>query len=243
MDQTPSSSNLHNQAIDASLDCNWAEAVELNKVIIQSDPENTDALNRLAKAYMELGEFDLAKDFYSESLKFDPYNPIASKNLKLIKSFKSNGDGLFLSGHNKISATLFLQEPGKTKIVNLLKVAEPQKLSKAFCGMQVEIVTKNKKITITDSNGNYLGILPDDVSHNLLRLIKGGNRYDVFVKSIKINGLSILIRETFRSKKFRNQPSFLDSLGKDHKTEIISHLDKRDVDAEDITDDTEEPQI
>ena len=87
----PSSSNttiLYQQAIDAALDSQWEEALKLNKKIIKLEPQNVDALNRQAKAYMELGKPTLAKKYYTEVLKIDPYNPIAQKNLKMMKSIK-----------------------------------------------------------------------------------------------------------------------------------------------------------
>lgn len=216
MDNSSSASNLHQQAIDAALDTRWEEALKINKQILKLDPENIDALNRQARAYMEIGNPNVAKKYYSKVLKFDPYNPIALKNLKIMKSCKPkrnvalfNGQGLASYGTSRLSASLFLQEPGKTKIVNLLKVAEPQKLSHAFCGMKVTMVIKNRKITIVDLDGNYLGVLPDDISHHLMRLFKGGNKYELFITSVRVNSLSIIIKETFRSKRFKNQPSFL----------------------------------
>lgn len=230
MDPTPQQGlNLARLAIEAALNSNWHEALKLNKKILKVEPQNIDALSRLARANMELGKRNLAKKFYSEVLKYDPYNPIALKNLKIIKSFKTNGQNPNLNGQSKLSPTLFLQEPGKTKVVNLLHVAEPQKLSQAFCGMEVRVVIKNRKITITDALGKYLGVLPDDISYHLLRLIKGGNKYQLFIKSIRVNGLAVLIKETFRSKRFKNQASFLDNseavVTTDH---IISRNDSGD---------------
>lgn len=240
---SPQSSNLNTAAIDAALESNWDEALKLNKQIIKLDPQNIDALNRQARAYMELGKCNLAKKYYSEVLKIDPYNPIAQKNLKIVKAFKSKGLLPVSNGINKLSASLFLQEPGKTKIVGLLNVAEPQKLSQAFCGMKVEMIIKNRKITITDSRDNYLGVLPDDISFRLLKFLKGGNKYELFIKSIKINGLSVLIKETHRSKKFKNQPSFLENSDATLKlTEIFTSLDPRDQ-AEEEADESEEAQI
>ncbi|OGE64633.1 hypothetical protein A3J13_01610, partial [Candidatus Daviesbacteria bacterium RIFCSPLOWO2_02_FULL_36_8] len=206
------------------------------------DPQNVDALNRQARVHMEMGKFNLAKKYYSEALKIDPYNPIAIKNLKILKSFKGNGDsGLIHNGISKLSASLFLQEPGKTKIVNLLKVAEPQKLSKAFCGMKVNMIIKNRKITITDEFDNYLGVMPDDINYHLLKLLKGGNKYDLFIKAIKVNGLAVLIKETYRSKKFKNQPSFLENSTATLATEILTNLDQNESDDE--TDENEEEQV
>ncbi len=230
MDPSTESQNLTQLAIDAALDCRWEDALKLNKEIIKLDPQNVDALNRQARVYMEMGKSNLAKKYYGEAVKIDPYNPIALKNLKIIKSFKSNGQQTVvmpISGGLRLSASLFLQEPGKTKIVNLLKVAEPQKLSKAYCGMQVVMVIKNRKITIVDTNSNYLGVLPDDISHHLLRLLKGGNKYELFLKSIRVNSLSVLIKETYRSKRFKNQPSFLENSDATLTTDIFTSLDSQ----------------
>lgn len=240
MDNASQSSNLHSQAIDAALTQQWEQALKINKKIIKVDPQNIDALNRLAKAYIEIGKSNLAKKFYSQVLKIDPYNPIAQKNLKIMKSFKSNGQSFPIRPEadlipcikTRLSASLFLQEPGKTKVVNLLKVAEPQKLSHTFCGMQVKMIIKNRKITIVDTGENYLGVLPDDINHHLLRLLKGGNRYEAFIKSITVNSLSIIIKETFRSKRFKNQPSFLELSESSAATNLFTALDKASLDEE-----------
>ncbi len=236
MDENPESQSLSKLAIDAALDCRWNDALKFNKQILKLDPQNIDALNRQARVFMELGRGNLAKKNYLEVLKIDPYNPIALKNLKIIKSFKSKGVSNLSAenGYNKLSPSfkvqpsLFLQEPGKTKVVSLLKVAEPQKLSKAFCGMQVFMIFKNRKTAVVDGDKNYLGVLPDDISHHLLRLSRGGNKYELFIKSIKVNGLSVLVKETHRSKRFKNQPSFLESYSGKLTTEIFTTLDNQD---------------
>ena len=219
---------ISQQAIEAALDARWNEAIKLNTQIIKVDPKNIDALNRQARAYLEMGKFNLAQKYYSQVLLIDAYNPIAQKNLKIIKTCKKNGKGLKPNSNNtphiRISPSFFLHEPGKTKIVNLLKVAEPQKLSRTFSGMAVNLVVKNKRLAVLDSEGGYLGVLPDDLSHQLLRLINGGNKYLVFVKSVKVNGLAVLIREIVRSKKFKNQPTFLDTSNTPTVSDIIAPI-------------------
>lgn len=229
MDDSPLTSILYQQAIDAALNSKWEEALKINRKIIKLDPQNVDALNRQAKAYMELGKPKLAKKFYSEVLKIDPYNPIALKNLKMMKAYKCDGQNHTALSHSKLSPYLFLQEPGKTKVVSLLKVAEPQKLSQAFCGMKVEMVVKNRKITIVDSSGSYLGVLPDDINYQLLKLHKGGNKYDLFIKSVRVNTLSIIIKEIFRSKKFKNQPSFLEYSDQNGTSNILTSYDRANL--------------
>ena len=218
-----SSFNLSREAIDAALSSDWEKAIKLNTKLIKETSEDVDALNRLAHAYFELCNYKLAKKYYSLALDIDSYNPIAIKNLKILQSFKKINGQKPINGnhHAKISPSLFLQEPGKTKVVALLKVAEPQKISKAYCGMCVTLISKNRGITVTDENGSYLGVLPDDTAHRLIRLIKGGNRYLAFIKSIKVNGMSILIREVYRSPRFKNQPSFLEYYKGSSSPEII----------------------
>lgn len=230
----PSTTSLHHQAIEAALNSRWDEALKLNKVIIKDDPQNIDALNRLARANFEIGRLNQAQKYYSLALKFDPYNPIAIKNLRIIKAFKKNGvtspkannHQSSYNGHaSQILSSIFLQEPGRTKIVSLIKVAEPQKISRTYCGMPVDMIVKSRKLTVLNKEGIYLGVIPDDISFHLLKLIKGKNRYEVYIKAVKFNGLTVLIREVFRSKRFRNQPSFLEHQTLKTSSDLIHSLE------------------
>lgn len=212
-----SAAALSQLAISAALSANWEEATKLNQQIIEGDPKNVEALNRLGRAHFELCDITAAKKFFDLALESDPYNQIAAKFLKRIETFSKKG--LKQQTHNgaapcqmPVSSDLFIEEPGKTKLVNLLKVAEPQKLSLLSSGRMVNLLIKNRGITVTDQYNDYLGVLPDDLSHHLIRLIKGGNKYQALIKTIKPNGVTILIREAYRSVRFKNQPSFLDNL-------------------------------
>lgn len=233
--------NLPQQAIKAALNGNFESAVKLNKDILKDEPLNIDALNRLAKAYLELGKLNMARKFYGKVLKIDSYNPIASKNIKIIKAISGNESQIIGTHTFQVSSTMFLQEPGKTKVINLLKVAEPQKLSQTYCGMPVQMLVKNRRVTIMDCGGGYLGVLPDDVCHNLIRFIKGGNKYDIFIKSVKVNSLAVLVKETFRSRRFKNQPSFLETSTFEPR-DIIHSIPDLDEDSED-KEETEEESI
>lgn len=207
---------LHQQAISAALSSDWKLSVKLNQEILKEVPESVDALNRLARSYFELGDLKLSKRYYTQALKIDPYNNIAAKFLKRIEACsKTAFKGRLLPSLDNpcihICSNQFIEEPGKTRLVTLLKLAEPHKLSLLSAGTLVKLILKNRGIGVTDIQGEYLGILPDDISHRLAKLIKGGNRYQAFIKSIKLNSLTILIREEFRAARFKNQPSFLDT--------------------------------
>ena len=69
------------QAIALALQGQWREAVEVNKSLTESFPNDVDAYNRLGRAYMELGEYSQAREAYSRAIELDPYNTIARKNL------------------------------------------------------------------------------------------------------------------------------------------------------------------
>ena len=200
---------LQKLAIDAAINCRWQEALDLNLEIHTTEPENVECMNRIAKAHFELGQFNEAKKYYQDVLKIDPYNTIAEKNLKRVSTIKKSGQGMLNSG-SIIHPSMFIEEPGMTKSVTLVKAAEPQKLLTLSPGQIVTITLKKNGIVINDQNNQYLGALPDDIAHHLLRLIDGGNQYQALIKNVKANSLIVLIRETFRSKKFRNQASFLD---------------------------------
>jgi tetratricopeptide (TPR) repeat protein len=234
------STNLHQQAIQAALSANWEQAVTLNQQILDVEPNNIDALNRAGRAYFELGNYSESKKHYHKALKCDPYNQIASKFLKRIEAFDKKGATTprKASGAYLMNADLFIEEPGKTKLVQLLKVAEPQKLSVLSPGTQVQLNPKARGITVTDEDGEYLGVVPDDLSHQLLKLIHGGNKYQAFIKTIKTNGLSVLIREMHRSARFKNQPSFLDNLNAvTYSSDHITLMDDGDVIEDDGEDD------
>ncbi|MFH0937624.1 MAG: tetratricopeptide repeat protein [Candidatus Daviesbacteria bacterium] len=246
MDDDPTA--LAQQAITAALSANWEEALKLNQQIIDQNPNNIEALNRIARAYFELGNTTKAKQSFSLALEKDPYNQIASKFIKRIDAVRKKGSKKSKESHEKpiptplIDSGIFLEEPGVTKLVSLLKVAEPQRLSLLSPGMAVNLVNKNRSISVTDQNDDYLGVLPDDLSHHLLRLTHGGNKYQAFIKTVKTNGLSILIREIHRSTRFRNQSSFLDTLNT-NLTYASSHIMmQQDMDEEIPTETDEEEE-
>lgn len=224
------------QAIDAALHQDWKRAIKLNASILTDNPSNLDAQNRLAYALLMNGQMKKAKETFSKVLSLDPYNQIASKNLKKISSLKKCPHGA--SENALLSPLLFLEEPGKTKVIECINPANCETLTSLTCGQQLLLIPKKYTIEVLDNNNVYVGALPDDIAFRLLKLIKGGNEYSVCVKGVAKNCISVFIRETKRGRKMKNQPSFISStnyipyregdMHEDRKPKIISEEDEQE---------------
>ena len=193
-----------NQAIQAALQGRWEEAVEYNLNVLETSPQDIDALNRLAKAYKEVGKLSLAKKIYQQVLALDRYNTIAQKNLDKLASTKTPSSSL----NHTVTSSAFLEEPGKTKTVKLTKIADTQILNNLTSAQPVNLVVKIHTIIVTTTDHTYLGTLPDDLTHRLIRFIKAGNKYTAIVRTAQTGNLTILIRELSRSKRLLHTPSF-----------------------------------
>jgi tetratricopeptide (TPR) repeat protein len=199
------------RAIEAALAGNWAKAIEINLSLLKENRRNVEALNRLAKAYRQINDLAAACKTYRKVICIERYNPIANKALERLKAVAKTE----IRGKNKGNPleNFFLKEPGKTKTVHLINLAGAELLCQLDSAEGLKMVPKKHSIVITRENGDYLGALPDDLSHRLLILLKGGNRYAACVKAVERQGLEIFVRETFRSRKFKNQPSFVHPSG------------------------------
>lgn len=207
---SPAVPGLDNEAIEKALHQDWKEAIRINVEIIKADENNIDALNRLAFAYFKTGDVAHAKRAYQKVLKLDGYNQIAIKNLKKLTSAKRKDGQPEVTG--KLSPLMFLEEPGKTKIVPLVNIAPERTLAALSTGQEVFLKEKRHAVEVRDAQNVYLGALPDDLSFKLTKFIAGGNKYHVVIKSMGKNQLIVFIRELSRSKRFASQPSFVSTI-------------------------------
>lgn len=197
--------DLQEQAIRQALNANWQAALDLNLQILKKDPEDIDALCRLARAYAELNKKQLALKTYRKVIRLDRFNTIAKKNLA---RFSTKTAGTKKKKLSQIDPCLFLEEPGKTKVVALVKLGSPEIILDLNAGDQIKLILKKRSISVYDKSSRFLGKLPDDLSSRLIKLIKSGNKYQAVVKSVSKKSLSIFIKETERSIKNSDIPSF-----------------------------------
>lgn len=197
--------NLVDQAISAALKCNWEEAIKINEQIVNEDPENTDALNRLARAHYENGNVKKAKEISKKVLSIEPSNKIAEKALD---KYKNNKGGTTSEGNHNINMSDFIEDTGTTKQTTLLNLCSDEIISSLDSGDEVLLSTHSHRVTVTTLKNRYLGKVPDDLSAKLRSLTKNGYKYRVLVKSVDKQSLKILIKEIKRGKGFENVKSF-----------------------------------
>jgi tetratricopeptide (TPR) repeat protein len=194
------------KAIDLALAGNWKEAVAANLGILSQNSEDVEAMNRLARAYGELGKISEAREVTKKVLKIDPFNTIALKCLEKLKTSKN----LKTQPSNCTAPDSFLEEPGKTKLVTLLNLGDGKVISNLSPGEKVTLSPHSHKVSVNTPDGKYIGRLPDDLALRLRNLIKAGNKYQVLIKSVdpKEKEVNVFMREVERGAKVLNIPSF-----------------------------------
>ena len=196
--------DLAQKAINEAISGNWEEALKINLEVLKSNKKDVDALNRLSRAYAELGDIPKAKIISNKVLKIDSLNKIALRCCDKYKDLKK-GD---TTRSQVTSGSAFIEEPGKTKIVPLLHVGGEKILAKLDAGDEVRLNPHGHRLSVVTIDGKYIGRLPDDIGAKLKKLIKMGNEYQILIKSTKTNEINVFIRETKSSPKVGDIPSF-----------------------------------
>jgi len=195
---SPVMSTRSDEAIRAALHGDWHRAVELNKEILAEKQDDVDALNRLAYAYTKQSNFEVAHDTYLAVLSIDTYNPIAKKNLGKIKQLASRPKSTYHSRSNNhhiaVSPSFFLADAQKTKSVHLIHVAAGDILQSLCVGEQLHAIKRGFELQIKDTASRYIGTLPDDIGHTLMRLLDQRSACEFYVKDIQDNEIMVFIK-------------------------------------------------
>lgn len=224
-----------NQAIQTALKGDWEEAIILNKTLVDEDPRDIDALNRLALAYSIVGKVKDARSTYQKVIELDSLNAIALRNLKKLK--EANGQSTNGNGLTKLINNRFLEEPGRTKVVDLVNIAQPKITENLRTGQSLDLSIKRLKIFASDGK-QYIGVLPDDIARRLIKFMKAGCLYDAYVKSSSTHKVALFIKETKKTSRFKDQPSFT-SFSESH-LELEKHPKKKSKSGSSKNDENEE---
>ena len=201
----------YQEAIEAALLGNWDKAIELNNALYEEYPEDITILNRLGHAYSELGQVNKASSTYKKVLEIDPYNPIATRNIEKLSTLR--GSSIKPKEAKALDPDMFLEEPGKTKAIELVDLAMPKVLIQLRVGDNVELKATKNEITVVSEDNKRLGKLANTWGTEVAQAIRLGSNFSAVVKAVKIgkdpkdSTLSVFLRETKRSKKLAH-PTF-----------------------------------
>ena len=184
------------EAIDLAMQGKWQEAVEINREILVNFPRDVDASNRLGRAYMELGQLAAATEAYSRTIQYDPYNAIASRNLRRISDMDQEDSEDVDT--DEVAPHQFIEEIGKSGTTGLLELAPKEKRARMVSGDRVFLKVDQNNLIVENRRGEYMGKVEPKYAQRLSRLILGGNQYTATIVTSKVDKLSIIIRETYQ---------------------------------------------
>lgn len=196
---------LEKKSIKQALNQDWINAIASNREILKNIPEDINTLNRLAKALIEIGEISEAKIIIRQILSLDCFNTVAKNNLERLKSISKSSSPNTTICTNHIC---FIEEPGKTLVVNLVNLGNPNITSKLAIGQEIQLKPTGRKIKVITNKNQYIGSLPDDLGLSLIHFLKLGNKYQTFIKSCNCRQITVFIKEVKKSSRAKGMDSF-----------------------------------
>lgn len=233
--------DLSKEAIALALKGEWEQAAEVNQKVLEVFSDDVDAMNRLGKALMELGEYSRARDVLNQIVRRSPYNTIAKKNLARLDQLEVSP---ITSRHTRKAGgapQLFIEESGKSGTTVLQKPATGRAVACVAPGDPVQMVVENNIIKVYSQDEVYLGQIELKLARRLFRLMEGGNKYEAAVLGVNDRGISVIIRETYRHPSLHNVCSFPTRSNEEHRVRLdnsfLRYLEETDLDSEDDEED------
>lgn len=193
------------EAIGLALEGDWKQAVEVNREVLRLFPDDVEALNRLGKAFMELGRYSGARSAFESAARISPYNAIAKKNLERLLHLEETARPP--TQGKVVSPYLFIEERGKSCMTTLEKPAL-ETLGRMAAGDSVTLRAKEHVLLVENQQGDYVGQVEPKLGMRLTRLMRGGNRYEAALISVNPQDVSVIILETYRHQDTRGICSF-----------------------------------
>jgi tetratricopeptide (TPR) repeat protein len=228
---------LEQQAVNAAIAQQWAEAVTLNEKILNQDRTNIGATLRIGFAFLQQEKMKDARKYYQKALKLQPKNPVALENLERITILEESAGGKHPSIKIKanLDPSMFLEIPGKTKSVTLVNLGQKNHLAELDIGEEVELKLRKRKIEARTLTGDFIGYLPDDVSKRMIYFIEANSTYIAHVKEATPTHVVIFVKEQEKGSKVAHHSSFPSRVAV-----VTAPRDNEEDDAEDDAEDADE---
>jgi tetratricopeptide (TPR) repeat protein len=206
---------LQEKAIELAALNRWQEAAELNQQLLRVG-EDVETYNRLGKALFELGKYAESHRAYQNALRLNAANPIARKNVARLEALLARGiteAPITRSTRQQVDMRMFITETGRTALTSLVDVQRGPAVDALITGEKVELRVDGKMVYVFDLDGNLIGRIEPKLSHRLVELMNGGNRYLAAVVQSDSRNVRILIREVYQDPSQRGRVSFPGKLG------------------------------
>ena len=224
-------------AIQMALQGRWAEAVQINRAIVESFPTDVDACNRLGKALSELGRYSEARESYNRALDIDPLNSIARKNLTRLATLGEKSPPRVASP--KLSPQMFIEEMGKTGVTTLLR-PNMAVAARMTTGDQVALQKADSLLAVQTTTGELVGEVEPRLGQRLLKLMGAGNEYVAAIQALDTSEVKVFIRETFQHSSQTGKLSFPPTVTEQVRPYTKGRLVRSDSDDDVYYEDAEE---
>ncbi len=202
--------DMAEKAIALALRNKWNEAAEINRSILEQTGDDIDALNRLAKALLELAEMDDARETLKRVIALAPDSVIAQRNVERLTRAEADETAQITPTISKtaFSLDIFMEEAGKSTTTSLIDTGDPSAFQRLTGGEQVELVQDGAKLLVESRRGDHLGRVPPRLARRLTSLMDGGNQYAAAALHFADGEVRVIIREIFQEPSQSEIPSF-----------------------------------
>lgn len=225
---------LQDYAMQLATTNSWKEAIDVNHQILEMG-EDPATYNRLGKAYMEQGRFVESHDAYQQTLRLNPTNTIARRNVARLESLLARGINYDTEEHEarqQVDLRLFITEAGKTRLATLVDVPRSTAVEVLSTGEKVDLVIEERRVVVVDADGDSIGYLEPKIGQRLAELMSGGNRYIAAIAQSDPRQVRILIREIYQDPSQRGRTSFPVRLGEEGSYDYLTI--RYDYDTDDL---------
>lgn len=192
---------LLDTALEHSEQGQWAEAADTNQAILALDPEDVTALNRLGQSLTKLGKLREAYEAYSKAVEIDPANAIALRNSARLREMLDNlqADVVEPADPAELRAENFIMETGRSLVLPVEDLGTTRDIATILPGDSLELRPEGPFLRLYTQAGGLVGAVPPERAHRLLELLAAGNKYSAVVATVSVQGVDVLIRESYRS--------------------------------------------
>ncbi len=218
-------------AIAHALARRWDLAAEENRGLLEDDPNDVEAANRLGKALTELGDTAGAITAYERAIAIDSTNAIARKNLAKLEEQRKSKRPAKAAPRTRAAAPApaartrrvdvateslrtspLIEDFGKSADLKLSRV-NARAIAQVSTGDPAELELTSSGVAVKTTAGLILGHIDPRSGLRLKRMIEGGNKYSVVILRTTDTQVDVHVRETAKHPSLVGQASFLPQVG------------------------------